>query len=287
MPPLSKKPQEAEHASAEEMRVAKKIAHAGLCSRRDAEKLVEAGRVAVNGKVLTSPAVNVGPADTVLVDGRPLPEPQKARLFRYHKPRGRVTTHRDPQGRPTVFEALPDELPRVISVGRLDFNTEGLLLLTTDGDLARHLELPSLGWRRRYRARAFGNVSQADLDRLRNGIVVDGVRFGPIEARLERGDATNPWLSIALEEGKNREVRRLLAHIGLEVSRLIRLSYGPFQLGDLTPGEVEEVKPRVLAEQIGPQAAARCGLVAAKPAKPAKAAKPAKPAKPAGSRRGG
>jgi 23S rRNA pseudouridine2605 synthase len=268
MPPLSKKPQKAEQTSSEDMRIAKRIAHAGLCSRRDAEKLVESGRVSVNGKVLTSPAVNVGERDIVLVDGKPLGEPQKARLFRYHKPRGRVTTHRDPQDRPTVFEALPPELPRLISVGRLDFNTEGLLLLTTDGDLARHLELPSLGWRRRYRARAFGSVNQADLDRLREGVTVDGVRYGPVEARLERGDTANPWLSVTLIEGKNREVRHLLEHIGLKVSRLIRLSYGPFQLGDLSPGEVEEVKPRVLAEQLGPVIAARLGLAAQKPTKP-------------------
>jgi 23S rRNA pseudouridine2605 synthase len=244
------------------MRIAKAIAAAGLCSRRDAERWIAAGRVAVNGRVLTSPALNVGPADTVVVDGKPLPEKEEIRLWRYHKPKGRVTTHRDPEGRPTVFEALPAGLPRVVSVGRLDYNTEGLLLLTTSGALARHLELPATGWLRRYRARAHGAVDQGRLDRLKNGIEVEGVRYGPIEAILERKQGTNVWLVIGLREGKNREVRRVLATLGLEVNRLIRIAFGAFQLGELAPGAVDEVSRRTLRDQLGQKAALELGLAA-------------------------
>jgi 23S rRNA pseudouridine2605 synthase len=244
----------------ETMRIAKAIAHAGLCSRRDAEKWIEQGRVAVNGKVLTTPAVTVEPGDSITVDGKPLPEAQEVRLWRYHKPRGLLTSHKDPQGRQTVFDALPAGLPRVVSVGRLDINTEGLLLLTTDGALARHLELPSTGWLRRYRVRAHGKVTQEMLDSLRAGITIDGVRYGPVEARIDRVQGANTWLMLALREGKNREVKRLAEHLGLEVNRLIRVSFGPFALGDLAAGAIEEVKPRVLIDQLGSKLADEFGL---------------------------
>ena len=193
----------------------------------------------------------VGPGDTITVDGKPLPEKQGARLWRYHKRRGLVTSHKDPQGRKTVFEVLPPELPRVVSVGRLDINTEGLLLLTTDGELARHLELPSTGWLRRYRVRAHGRVTQEALDRLRQGVTLDGIHYGPVEARIDREQGSNLWLTISLREGKNREVKRIAEHLGLTVNRLIRVSFGPFALGDLPEGAVEEVKRRVLADQLG------------------------------------
>ncbi len=250
--------------AAQPMRVAKAIAHAGLCSRRDAEAWIAAGRVAVNGKVLTTPAHLVAPGDSITVDGKPLPEPQSTRLWRYHKPRGLLTSHKDPQGRKTVFEALPPDLPRVVSVGRLDINTEGLLLLTTDGALARHLELPSTAWLRRYRVRAHGRVAQEALDALRQGVTIDGVRYGPVEARIDREQGSNLWLTISLREGKNREVKRLAEHLGLIVNRLIRISFGPFALGDLAEGAVEEVKRRVLADQLGSTFADAFGLRDAK-----------------------
>lgn len=245
------------------MRIAKAMARAGLCSRRDAERWIAEGRVTVNGKVLTSPARDVGPDDVVLVDGKPLPRIEPVQVWRYYKPRGLVTTHRDPQGRATVFENLPDGMPRVISVGRLDFNTEGLLLLTTDGALARHLELPSTGWLRRYRVRAHGAITQTDLDTLQDGIEVDGVRYGPMEATLDRVQGSNVWLTIGLREGKNREVRKVLGTLSLEVNRLIRISFGPFQLLDLKPGEVEPVRRRVLIDQLGPRMARELGLTLA------------------------
>jgi 23S rRNA pseudouridine2605 synthase len=216
--------------------------------------------VAVNGKVLSTPAHLVQPGDRVTVDGKPLPQAGAPRLFRYHKQKGLVTSHKDPQGRKTVFEALPPELPRVVSVGRLDLNTEGLLLLTTDGELARHLELPSTGWLRRYRVRAHGKVTDGDLDRLREGVTLDGIKYGPVEARIDREQGGNVWLTLGLREGKNREVKRLLESLGLTVNRLIRISFGPFALGDLQPGEVSEVKPRVLAEQLGAKLATELGL---------------------------
>jgi 23S rRNA pseudouridine2605 synthase len=241
-------------------RIAKIIARSGLCSRRDAERLIAAGRVSLNGRRLESPAVNVTSADNILVDGAALPAIEPPRLWRYHKPKGRVTTHRDPQERPTVFDALPQEMPRVISIGRLDYNTEGLLLLTNDGELARHLESPSTGWVRRYRVRAQGKVEQPELDALKDGVEIDGVRYGPIEARLDRVQGTNCWLTVAIREGKNREVRKIVEHLGLMVNRLIRISFGPFILGDLETGAVEEVKRRVLMEQLGEKMAILLGL---------------------------
>lgn len=232
-------------------RIAKWLARAGVCSRRDAERLIAAGRVRLNGKKLDTPAVKVGAKDKVEVDGVLVGQADATRLWRYHKPAGLVTTHRDPQGRPTVFEHLPEGLPRVISVGRLDLNSEGLLLLTNDGALARKLELPSNGWVRRYRARAYGAIGQGELDRLKEGMTLDGVRYGPIEAKLERQQGANAWIGVAIAEGKNREVRRVLEGIGLRVNRLIRVAYGPFQLGLLKPGAVEEVPRRVIRDQIG------------------------------------
>jgi 23S rRNA pseudouridine2605 synthase len=247
-------------AGTEPMRIAKAIAHAGLCSRRDAEALIAQGRVAINGNILTTPAHVVGPGDHVTVDGKALPAPQAARLWRFHKPKGLVTSHKDPKGRKTVFEALPADLPRVVSVGRLDLNTEGLLLLTNDGELARHLELPSTGWLRRYRVRAHGTVTEADLARLAGGITVEGVRYGPVEGRIDRKQGDNVWLTLALREGKNREIKRLAEALGLKVNRLIRVSFGPFMLGDLEPREVKEVSPRILADQLGPKLAAALGV---------------------------
>jgi len=242
------------------MRIAKAMAHAGLCSRRDAERWIGEGRVAVNGTVLKTPAHVVKPDDKITVDGKPLPKAEAPRLWRYNKPKGLVTSHKDPQGRKTVFEALPPELPRVVSVGRLDLNTEGLLLLTTDGELARHLELPSTGWLRRYRVRAHGRVTQADLDKLAKGMTIDGVHYGPVEAKIDREQGSNVWLTLGLREGKNREVKRLAESLGLTVNRLIRISFGPFALGDLPSGEVSEIKQRVLMDQLGAKLAAELGL---------------------------
>ena len=237
-------------------RVAKRIARSGLCSRRDAERWIAAGRVAVDGQLLTSPAGSVTAANVVTVDGEPLPALERARLFRYHKPAGLLTAARDPEGRPTIYDRLPPGLPRLMPVGRLDLASEGLLLLTNDGALKRRLELPSTGWIRRYRARVHGRIEEATLASLSKGITVDGFSYGPIEAALERVQGSNAWLGIALREGKNREVRRVLEHFGWPVSRLIRLSFGPFQLGGLRPGQVEEVTGKVLREQLGKQIAA-------------------------------
>lgn len=232
-------------------RIAKWLARAGVASRRDAEKIIAEGRVKIGGKPVTQPATFVQPDDLVTVDGQAVHEPERTRLFRFHKPAGLVTTHRDPEGRPTVFEKLPPGLPRLISVGRLDLNSEGLLLLTNDGALARRLELPSNAWVRRYRVRVFGHVDPAVLAKLKEGITIQGVRYGSIEAGLDSRKGDNAWLTIALQEGKNREIRRVMAHLGLEVSRLLRVAYGPFQLGQLERGAVEEVNPKVLREQLG------------------------------------
>jgi 23S rRNA pseudouridine2605 synthase len=234
--------------------VAKVLARAGVASRREIERLIAEGKVAMNGAVLTSPAVNVAPGDVLTVDGKPVAAADATRLFRYHKPAGLVTTHSDPRGRPTVFATLPPGLPRLISVGRLDLNSEGLLLLTNDGELARALELPSSGWKRRYRVRAYGRIDQARLDTLKDGVEVKGVRYGPIDAHLDKAKegatGANLWLTVTLGEGKNREVRRVLDALGLTVNRLIRLAYGPFALADLAVGAVEEVGPRVIREQL-------------------------------------
>jgi 23S rRNA pseudouridine2605 synthase len=232
-------------------RIAKVIARAGLASRREAEAWIEAGRVAVNGETIRSPALDVAAADHITVDGEPLPARERTRLFLYHKPRGLLTTHADPQGRPTIFQNLPQGLPRLVSVGRLDFNTEGLLLLTNDGALARALELPATGWLRRYRVRAHGTVEQDKLDALRKGVTISGIHYGSIDAAIERVQASNLWLTFAIREGKNREVRNVLSHLGLTVTRLIRVSFGPFQLGELETAAVEEVPTRVLREQLG------------------------------------
>jgi 23S rRNA pseudouridine2605 synthase len=236
-------------------RIAKVIARAGLASRRAAETWIAAGRVSVNGAVIASPALNVSPSDRIVVDGQPLPNAERTRLFLYHKPRGLVTTHADPEGRATIFRALPKHLPRLISVGRLDINTEGLLLLTNDGGLARVLELPATGWLRRYRVRALGRVTQEALDRLRGGVTLDGIRYGPIEASLDREQGRNIWLTFSIREGKNREVRKVLESLGLKVNRLIRVSYGLFELGELDDGAVKEVETEELRKTLGPDLA--------------------------------
>ena len=241
-------------------RIAKAMARAGLCSRRDAEAWIAAGRVAVNGKTLDSPATNVTEADDVRVDGKPLAAPERTRLFLFHKPRGLVTTARDPEGRPTIFDALPLDLPRLMAVGRLDINSEGLLLLTNDGGLARVLELPATGWLRRYRVRAHGRIDQAKLDALRDGVTVDGIDYAGIEARLDREQGSNAWIAMGLREGKNREIKKVLEHLGLAVNRLIRVSFGPFELGDLAEGEVAEAPTRVLRDQLGAKLAREAGV---------------------------
>jgi 23S rRNA pseudouridine2605 synthase len=246
-------------------RIAKWLARAGVASRRDAERMIAEGRVRLGGKVVESPATFVAPGDHVTVDGKPVAAPERTRLFRYHKPPGLVTTHRDPEGRPTVFERLPPGLPRLVSVGRLDLTSEGLLLLTNDGALARRLELPSNGWLRRYRVRVHGRVEEKALAALARGVTIDGVQYGPIEAGLDARQGSNAWLTVSLREGRNREIRRVMAHLGLEVTRLIRTAYGPFQLGALPRGAVEEVNAKVLRDQLGLDAPKRLREVAAAP----------------------
>lgn len=266
-------------------RIAKRLARSGLCSRREAEKWIAAGRVVLNGQPLQSPAVNVTPNDRIEVDGKLLPGRERTRLWLFHKPQGLVTTTADPQGRPTVFSRLPDTLPRVVSIGRLDINTEGLLLLTNDGGLARVLELPQTGWLRRYRVRAHGRITQEQLDALKQGIAVDGVLYGPIEAEIDSRQGSNVWLTLGLREGKNREVKKVLAALGLTVNRLIRISYGPFQLADLEAGSAREIRGRTLRDQLGARLVRQAGadfdapLIDRKPAKAVSVDKPSRPAK--------
>jgi 23S rRNA pseudouridine2605 synthase len=231
-------------------RIAKYLARAGIASRRDAERMIGEGRVVHNGSTVEHPATFVNPGDIILVDGNPVGEPARTRLWRYHKPDGLLTTHRDPEGRPTVFEKLPADLPRVVSVGRLDLNSEGLLLLTNDGAMARRLELPTTGWHRRYRVRVYGMVDSDKLAALKEGITVDDVRYGPITAEVDSAKGANAWLSVSITEGKNREIRKVMAALGLETTRLIRVAYGPFQLGSLARGAVAEVTGKVLREQL-------------------------------------
>jgi 23S rRNA pseudouridine2605 synthase len=264
--------EETEDAPERGERIAKFLARCGVASRRDAEKLIAEGKVKLNGKAVAQPATFVAPGDRVSVEGKPVTPPERTRLFRHHKPDGLVTTHRDPQGRPTVFERLPPAIGRVVSIGRLDLTSEGLLLLTNDGELARKLELPSNGWLRRYRVRVFGAVDDKALAALARGITIDGVAYGPIDAGLDSRQGANAWLTVSLKEGKNREVRRVMAHLGLQVTRLIRTAYGPFQLGTLPKGAVEEVHPKVLREQLG---------IGETPAKRRRAAEEAAPATPA------
>ena len=232
-------------------RIAKVIARAGIASRREAEQLILQGRVSVNGKIINSPALNVTASDKVVVNGKVVGTPDEPRLWLYHKPVGLVTTTKDEQGRPTIFDKLPEDMPRVMSVGRLDLNSEGLLLLTNDGGIKRKLELPSTGWLRKYRVRVKGSPTDDQLEPLRKGVVIDGERFQPMTVTLDRQQGANAWLTVGLREGKNREVRRAMADLGLTVNRLIRISYGPFQLGQLKPGEVEELRRKVLRDQLG------------------------------------
>lgn len=232
-------------------RIAKVLSRAGIASRREAERMIELGEVAVNGKVITSPALNVTAADRITVRGEAVGSPEPPRLWLYYKPEGLVTSASDEKGRDTVFDHLPEDMPRVMSVGRLDLNSEGLLLLTNDGGLKRRLELPSTGWLRKYRVRVKGNPTEPEIEPLRKGITIDGERFQAMEVKIDRHQGANAWLTIGIREGKNREIRRAMTHIGLTVNRLIRISYGPFRLNELQPGEVEELKPRVLREQLG------------------------------------
>ncbi|MBV0913897.1 rRNA pseudouridine synthase [Rhodobacteraceae bacterium ASV31] len=232
-------------------RIAKRLARAGVASRRDAEKMIEAGRVAVNGKQIASPALNVTAADRITVDGKALAEAEPSRLWLYHKPLGLVTSARDEKGRETIFDALPEDMPRVMSIGRLDINSEGLLLLTNDGEIKRRLELPSTGWLRKYRVRVKGTPTDADLEPLRRGLTVEGVRYQPMSVTLDRQQGANAWLTVGLREGKNREIRRAAEAVGLAVNRLLRVSYGPFRLGELKAGAVEEVRPKVMRDQLG------------------------------------
>jgi 23S rRNA pseudouridine2605 synthase len=252
MPGKEKPPaKETPKATPEGERIAKVLSRAGVASRREAERLIELGEVAVNGKVITSPALNVTPKDKITVRGQPVGQPEPPRLWLYYKPEGLVTSASDEKGRDTVFDHLPEDMPRVMSVGRLDLNSEGLLLLTNDGELKRRLELPSTGWLRKYRVRVNGNPTEPEIEPLRKGITIDGEKFQPMEVKIDRHQGANAWLTVGLREGKNREIRRAMAHIGLTVNRLIRVSYGPFRLNELKPGEVEELKPRVLRDQLG------------------------------------
>lgn len=251
---------EADKNQAKGERIAKFLSRAGVASRREAERLIEQGLVSVDGEVLTTPAVKVTPEMDIRVDGTRVGKPDAPRLWRYHKPDGLVTTHKDPQGRKTVFDTIEGRLPRVISVGRLDLTTEGLLLLTNSGALSRRLELPSTGWTRRYRVRAYGRTSQAKLDALKDGVEIDGVQYGPVRATLDQTQGGNQWITLSINEGKNREVRNLMRHLDLHVNRLIRTAYGPFQLGKLPKGGIEEVSGKQLKEQLGRKICEEIGL---------------------------
>nr|WP_254435631.1 pseudouridine synthase [Ruegeria arenilitoris] len=255
-------------------RIAKVLARAGIASRREAERLIEAGRVTVNGKTIDSPALNVTPSDRITVDGKPVAEPEPARLWLYHKPTGLVTTNRDEKGRPTIFDNLPEDMPRVMSVGRLDLNSEGLLLLTNDGAIKRKLELPSTGWLRKYRVRINGRPKDEDFAPLRQGLVIEGEKFQPMTVTLDRQQGANAWLTIGLREGKNREIRRAIEDIGFTVNRLLRVSYGPFQLGNLKPGEVEEIRRRVLRDQLGLEPETQPAAAAKRPSRPQRSRRP-------------
>ncbi|MEM7090222.1 MAG: pseudouridine synthase [Pseudomonadota bacterium] len=249
-------------------RIAKVLARAGVASRREAERMIHAGRVAVNGRTIDSPALNITAKDKIAVDGKPVSEPEPSRLWLYHKPTGLVTTARDEKGRMTIFDNLPEEMPRVMSIGRLDLNSEGLLLLTNDGGIKRKLELPSTGWLRKYRVRVNGRPKDEDFAPLRRGLVIDAERFQPMTVSLDRQQGANAWLTLGIREGKNREIRRAMEDIGLSVNRLLRVSYGPFQLGDLKPGDVEEVRRRVLRDQLGLQAQATPDDTPKRPSRP-------------------
>ena len=232
-------------------RIAKVIARAGVCSRREAEQLILDGHVTLNHKTLKTAAINVTAADQIRINGKPLPQKEESKLWRYHKPDGLVVSHKDPEGRPSVFDKLRQQLPRVVSIGRLDINTEGLLLLTNDGEIERLLELPSSGWIRRYRVRAYGKVDDAGLAKLTQGVEIEGVRYGPVEAKIEKGQGDNVWMNVAIREGKNREVKKICEYLGLQVNRLIRVSFGPFQLGELKRGGIEEIPHKFWQEQLG------------------------------------
>lgn len=258
-------------------RIAKVLSRAGVASRREAERMIEAGRVRVNGAQITSPALNVTPADQITVDGKPLTAPEPPRLWLFHKPTGLVSTDSDEKGRETIYTALPEDMPRVMSIGRLDLNSEGLLLLTNDGGIKRKLELPATGWLRRYRARVNGRPTDEMLDPLRQGLTVDGERFQPMIVTLDRQQGANAWLTIGLREGRNREIRRALADVNLSVNRLIRISYGPFQLGELKPGEVEEVRRKIVRDQLGLEQADPSGTAVKKPTRAVRQRKPRPP----------
>lgn len=234
-------------------RIAKRLARAGVASRREIERMIADGRIAVDGRTLTSPALNVTSANVITVDGKPIGAAEQPRVWKYHKTTGTLTTNRDPKGRPTIFEKLPPTLPRVITIGRLDFNTEGLLLLTNDGELARHLELPQNAWIRQYRVRVYGEINPERLKKLENGVTVEGVRYEPIKVAIDtaKQEGKNHWLAVSLKEGKNREIRKVMEHMGLQVTRLIRVAFGPFQLGALAKGGVEEIPRGVVKASLG------------------------------------